>query len=54
MVNKNIFREYDIRGIVGEDVNEDVAYKIGRAFGSYIIENDKFGQINHCGNGSII
>lgn len=35
-INKNIFREYDIRGIYGQDLNEDVAYTIGKAFGSYI------------------
>ncbi|MEE9203560.1 MAG: phosphomannomutase/phosphoglucomutase [Nitrospirales bacterium] len=27
-----LFREYDIRGIVGEELTEDVAEKIGRAF----------------------
>lgn len=34
-INPNIFREYDIRGIFGEDLTEDVAYTIGRAFASY-------------------
>ena len=29
--NQNIFREYDIRGIVDEDLNEELSYKIGRA-----------------------
>ncbi len=29
-----IFRAYDIRGIVGETLNADVAYEIGRAIGS--------------------
>jgi phosphomannomutase/phosphoglucomutase len=32
MVNPHIFRQYDIRGVVGEDVNEAVAESIGRAF----------------------
>lgn len=35
-INPKIFREYDIRAVYGEDLNEDVAYTIGRAFGSYV------------------
>lgn len=35
-INKNIFREYDIRGVYGIDLNEDVAYTLGKSFGSYI------------------
>jgi len=30
----SIFREYDIRGIVGEDLTEEIAVGIGRAFGT--------------------
>lgn len=30
-IKKSIFRAYDIRGIVGEDLNENVAYNVGRA-----------------------
>jgi phosphomannomutase/phosphoglucomutase len=37
-LNAHIFREYDIRGIVGTDVNEDVAEQIGRAYGSELRE----------------
>lgn len=33
-----IFREYDIRGKVPSDINEDVAYKIGLGYGSFIQE----------------
>ena len=33
-VNGSIFRAYDIRGIVGETLSDDVAYEIGRAIGS--------------------
>ena len=33
-INKYIFREYDIRGIYGKDITEEVAYLIGRAFGT--------------------
>lgn len=31
-LNKNIFREYDIRGIYHTDLDEEVAYNLGRAF----------------------
>lgn len=31
-----IFKAYDIRGIYGEQLNEDIAYKIGRAFAMYM------------------
>ncbi len=34
----NIFREYDIRGKVPNEINEDVAYKIGLGYGSYLQE----------------
>ena len=33
-LNKEMFREYDIRGVYGKDLNADVAYNIGRAFGT--------------------
>lgn len=35
-VNPTIFREYDIRGIVGEDLTPDVLTIIGRAYGTLI------------------
>lgn len=35
-INENIFREYDIRGIDGVDLDIDVAYTLGRSFASYI------------------
>lgn len=38
-INPEIFRGYDIRGIYGIDLNEDVAYTIGLSFGSYIQDN---------------
>ncbi len=34
---KNIFREYDIRGIYGTEIDDDTAYNIGRAFGTNLI-----------------
>ena len=41
-MNTNIFRAYDIRGKYPDEINEEVAYKIGLAYGSYIQE--KLGQ----------
>lgn len=35
-INKYIFRGYDIRGIYPIDLNSDVAYTIGKSFGSYV------------------
>lgn len=35
-VEKNIFREYDIRGIVGKELNEETAELIGKAYGTII------------------
>lgn len=37
-INQLIFREYDIRGIVGKDIDEEVAYIVGRGFASYLIK----------------
>ncbi|MEM2035936.1 MAG: hypothetical protein QXG21_00095, partial [Candidatus Caldarchaeum sp.] len=31
-----IFRAYDIRGVYGRDVDEEVAYMVGRAFGTMV------------------
>ena len=35
MISEKIFRQYDIRGIWGEDLTSEVAELIGRAFGTY-------------------
>ncbi|MDJ0270479.1 MAG: phosphomannomutase/phosphoglucomutase [Aigarchaeota archaeon] len=32
----HIFRAYDIRGVYGEDLNDDIAYRVGRALGTFI------------------
>ncbi len=37
-MDKAIFREYDIRGVYPSQINEEVAYTIGRSYGSYIQE----------------
>ncbi len=41
MIKKEIFREYDIRGIVGKDLNPDVAELIGKGYGTYVRRNGK-------------
>lgn len=37
-IKAHIFREYDIRGTVDKDLNEDFAHLLGRAFGSLAAE----------------
>ena len=37
----NIFRAYDIRGIVGTEITDELSLNIGCAFGSYILNKDK-------------
>lgn len=39
-INPKIFREYDIRGIVDEDLSEEFANVLGKAYGTYL---QKFG-----------
>lgn len=36
MLNPHIFRQYDIRGVVGRDVDAELAQGIGRAFGTLL------------------
>ena len=36
--NPNVFRQYDIRGVVGEDLDEEFATTLGLAFGTYALE----------------
>ncbi len=35
-MNRHIFREYDIRGVVDQDLSGDVPFRIGRAFASEV------------------
>ena len=37
---KNIFREYDIRGIYGDELDDELAYNIGRAFGTNLVRKN--------------
>ena len=60
-IDLTIFKEYDIRGVYPTSINENVAYLVGKAYGSYIQEklgkkekpevvldysNNEFGEIN--------
>jgi len=38
-VNPNIFREYDIRGRVPEELNRETAYSLGQCFGAYYVSS---------------
>ncbi len=44
MFNDKIFREYDIRGVVGTDLDEDFAFSLGGAFGALIKKVKKYGS----------
>ncbi len=35
-ISKTIFRQYDVRGIVGTDLTDEVAYGIGRGYAAYL------------------
>jgi len=39
LINRNIFREYDIRGIVGEHLTDDVVETLGLAIGTFFRQN---------------
>ncbi|MEN6624558.1 MAG: phosphomannomutase/phosphoglucomutase [Smithella sp.] len=34
-MNPNVFREYDVRGVVNQDLNEEFVFDLGRAIGTY-------------------
>ncbi len=38
-VREHIFREYDVRGVVGEDLTPELARALGQAFGSEVAES---------------
>ena len=35
-ISQTIFRQYDVRGIVGHDLTEEVAYGIGRGYAALL------------------
>ena len=38
-MNQNIFREYDIRGIVGQDLTEETVAVLAKAIGTFFVKN---------------
>lgn len=38
--NPTILREYDIRGQIGKNLSEDDAYALGRAFGTFVLQDN--------------
>jgi phosphomannomutase len=38
VIDPGIFKAYDVRGLYGEQIDEDVAYRVGRAFASVLGE----------------
>ncbi|QMV12960.1 phosphohexomutase domain-containing protein [Vibrio spartinae] len=39
MENLTCFKAYDIRGRLGDELNRDIAYRIGRAYGQFLTQN---------------
>jgi len=39
MLNPHVFRAYDVRGLVGADINPDVFRQVGRAYATLIRRN---------------
>ena len=44
-INPQIFREYDIRGIAGKDLTEDVVERVGKAYGVYLGRKKKHNTV---------
>ena len=44
-VSSSIFRQYDVRGIVGRDLTGEVAYGIGRGYAAYLAERGIVGAV---------
>ena len=40
-MNENVFREYDIRGVVESDFPDSFVYDLGRAYATFLIENQE-------------
>ena len=37
----SVLRENDIRGVYGKNITEDLAFRVGSAFGTYLINKGK-------------
>lgn len=49
-LNPHIFKEYDIRGIVGKDIDESIFNLIGKAFGTYLQNSKRKKVVVGCDN----
>ena len=38
-MNPHVFREYDVRGVVGDDLYEEFVFNLGRAIGTYALRH---------------
>lgn len=47
------FKAYDIRGQLGEELNEDIAYRVGRAFGMWLYSAHRQGHDIIQGEGNV-
>lgn len=45
MLSREIFREYDIRGVTGKDLTPEVARAVGGAFAAFLTERDVRGAV---------
>jgi len=41
-INPQIYREYDIRGVVDKDLTPDIVRRLGQGFGTYMANRDNF------------
>ncbi len=39
-INEGVFKAYDLRGIYPAEIDEDFAYKLGRAYATFVLEKD--------------
>jgi len=44
-LSREIFRQYDVRGIVGRDLTADTAYALGRAYAAYLKNKNVSGTV---------
>ena len=44
-LSREIFRQYDVRGIVGRDLTADTAYTLGRAYAAYLANKGAAGPV---------
>jgi phosphomannomutase / phosphoglucomutase len=44
-LSREIFRQYDVRGIVGRDLTADTAYTLGRAYAAYLASKGASGPV---------